>query len=324
MRRACDISREISYNKRYQEATKSIDLDEFVDFYNSHNDDECKEHYHLTSTMLKRFLKENGIKKTIERFKILSYRTRLEKYGNGTYRNADKAKQTKLERYGIETYNNSDKISQTRRNFTKEQNEKINEKRKATCLEVYGYEASSQSPEVKQKEIQTCMEKYGVPYFCMTNKCRKTGFNNSSFNKNFANILNDNAISFEEEIWIGKFSYDFFLPEFNIYIEVDPFVYHNSSWSPFGDTKSELYHKEKTMRALEQGSICIHVFDWTNIDEILYRIKSGYYSKVVAKIGEPTKFIYDTKEKKLVREENENTVIIFDDGVDYELRTDIK
>lgn len=48
MRRACDISREIAYNKRYQEAIKDIDLDEFVDFYNSHNDDECKERYHLT------------------------------------------------------------------------------------------------------------------------------------------------------------------------------------------------------------------------------------------------------------------------------------
>lgn len=319
MRRACDISREIAYNKRYQEAIKDIDLDEFVDFYNSHNDDECKERYHLTSTMLKRFLKENGIKKTIERFKILSYRTRLEKYGNGTYRNIDKAKQTRLERYGIETYNNSNKISQTKRNFTKEQIEKINEKRKATCLEIYGYEASSQSPDVKQKGSQTCMEKYGVPYFCMTSKCRKTGFNNSSFNRNFAKALIDNGFSFEEEVWIGKFSYDFFLPEFNIYIEVDPFFYHNSSWSPFGDAKSELYHKEKTIRALEHGSICIHIFDWTNIDDVLYRIKNGYYSKVVAKIGEPNKFIYDTKERKLVNEENENTVIVFDDGVTYEL-----
>ena len=44
------------------------------------------------------------------------------------------------------------------------ENNKINEKRKQTCLEKYGVENAAQSNRVKDKSKQTCLEKYGVEY----------------------------------------------------------------------------------------------------------------------------------------------------------------
>lgn len=318
MKKACGLTRALKYERRYQEATQSIDIGEFTSFYNSHNDAECREHYQLTTTMLQRFIKEHEIHKTIERFKILSYRTRLERYGDGTYRNQAKAKETKLRKYGVETYNNGAQISKTRRSFSAERREQIEAKRRATCLDKYGYEVSSQAPEVKNKASQTCQRKYGVPYYCMTENCRKNSFNNSSYNQAFATLLKERGIAYQAEVWIGRFSYDFFLSDFNIYVEIDPFAYHNVSWSPVGEIKSPLYHQEKTLKALEVGSFCIHIFDWMKPEEILDRIQQGYYQQRSPRQVQPRKFFYNFKLKQLSSVENSDTVTIFDDGVDYE------
>ena len=110
--------------------------------------------------------------------------TKLERYGDETYVNADKAKQTKLERYGDETYNNIEKIKQTnleRYGVTAcAQNEAIRkkiqevhlskteeeialsiEKRKETVLDKYDTEFVGQNEEIKNKIALTNLARYG-------------------------------------------------------------------------------------------------------------------------------------------------------------------
>lgn len=58
--------------------------------------------------------------------------------------------------------NHSVKISQAKQKTSKEEIEASNNKRKKTCLAIYGTEYNSQSQEIKNKKEQTCLLKFGV------------------------------------------------------------------------------------------------------------------------------------------------------------------
>lgn len=69
------------------------------------------------------------------------------------------SRQTKLERYGDANYNNAEKMLKT-----KEENDSytlMKETHKKTCLERYGVEHHWQLPEIREKIIDTFMENYG-------------------------------------------------------------------------------------------------------------------------------------------------------------------
>jgi len=74
--------------------------------------------------------------------------TKLKKYGNSAYVNAEKAKQTCLEKYGVD---NVFKYKQ------------IVDKAKATNIEKYGVDCFFQSENFQQKSEASNIEKYGVP-----------------------------------------------------------------------------------------------------------------------------------------------------------------
>lgn len=69
--------------------------------------------------------------------------TKIEKYGNISYNNKEKAKQTCLNKYGKTSYTNREKAKQT-------------------CLDRYGVENPAQTKEAALKAKQTCINKYGV------------------------------------------------------------------------------------------------------------------------------------------------------------------
>lgn len=315
---AAAIARKKKYEEKCKLLFETIDPVEFEKFYNSHNDKETKEFYKLTSTQLNRYLKQFDIKKSIERFILLQRRTRKEKYGDPTYRNMEKNYKTKLERYGDPHYNNPKKISDTYKNKTKQELEEINKKRLQTNLTKYGSEHPSATEEIKNRVMATNMERYGVPYFCMLERCRRTSFNNSTHNTKVEEVLNTYNISYKREFWIHRYSFDFLLTDFNIVIEVDPFPFHNTTWSPYGQPKDKYYHQNKSICAKENGYSCVHIFDWTDFDYIITSIISKERSFKVSHFEEPRRFIYDTKNGILTENVSKYTVDIYDDGAVYD------
>lgn len=309
----CAHSRNVNYMKRCQELFDKINVQEFEQYYNSHYDKETQQKFGLTSTQLNMYCQLHSIIKTKERFKLLSYRSRLEKYGDGTFRNIAKSKQTRLDRYGDANYNNSQSISNTYKNKSKDEFESISRKRKQTCIDKYGYEVSSQSPVVKEKAKQTNLERYGVEWFCMTPQCRNFSTNESQVNIQFENYLKSKNIQYQREYAIEKYSYDFRIGSY--VLELNPFPYHNITWNPFKDTRiSEFYHQQKSQIAYKHGYTCLHIFDWTVWDDVIQQVKNNIQIK---HFELPRKYIFDINTTKLTDIESDTTVVLFDDGAVY-------
>lgn len=184
-----------------------------------------------------------------------------------------KKRQTLMQKYGV---------------YAPSQLEWADEKRKQTIVEKYGslenfytlcdkhsketlYERYGNSNyNNSEKYRKTCLEKYGVPYFCMMPQARLT--RNSKTNDKFADILTSHHIEFSREFNIHTFSYDFKVD--NILIEINPFVTHNSTWGPYDNPKDKYYHFNKTKLAIENGYRCICIWDWDDIDKIVNLLKS--------------------------------------------------
>lgn len=96
---------------------------------------------------------------------------------------------------------------------------------------------------------------------------------NSKPNEQFAKLLIDNDIDFEREFWISPYSYDFKID--NILIEINPSVTHNSTWGIYGNEgKDKNYHLNKSKVAEDNGFRCIHIWDWDDVNKILFLLKS--------------------------------------------------
>jgi hypothetical protein len=189
--------------------------------------------------------------------------TNLERYGTEyPIQNKDvqdKRKQTNLERYGTEYPS---------------QNKEIQEKIKQTNLERYGTEYPMQNEYFQEKQQQTFYQRYGVHHSFQLpqNRFRKA---DSQPNLDFVQLLEDNSISYEREFPLNSYTYDFKVG--NILIEINPTETHNSHWHPnhpsYGLDKD--YHYNKTKNALENGYVCLNVFDWDNVNNTINILKSN-------------------------------------------------
>lgn len=127
---------------------------------------------------------------------------------------------------------------------------------------------------------KTCNKLYGVPYHCMTKKCRiSNGKVNSKVNEQFAELLKLNNINFEREFSLENKQYDFKVG--NYLIEIDPSITHNVNFNPFGDKPAinKYYHKNKSKLAEKYGYKCLHIFDWIDKNII---IKNLYKNIVIS------------------------------------------
>lgn len=140
----------------------------------------------------------------------------------------------------------------------------------------YGVDNVSQCQEVKTKISETCKQRYGVAWFCMSEECRKHSTNNSLPNNLFAKLLDKNNIAYQREFSSGKYSYDFKIG--NTLVEINPTPTHNADWTPYNSEKGidPYYHKNKTDFAIENGYRCIHVWDWDNPEKIINILKQRY------------------------------------------------
>lgn len=149
-----------------------------------------------------------------------------------------------------------------------EYNKELLIKRQKTNLEKYGNTCSFHGNGQDEKIVNTMMEKYGVPYYCMTSTCKSNSSNNSKPNQYFANLLKEFNIEYEREFVIENRNYDFKVGGY--LIEIDPTATHNSTYNPFSRIPTTInYHQEKSNLAKKYGYKCIHIWDWDNVYKIL-------------------------------------------------------
>lgn len=197
----------------------------------------------------------------------------------------NKIKRTNLERYGNENYNNPEQFKSTMQkkygvNYTNESLE-LKQKQQNTMKLRYGNKSSFSNKllhsKMMEKAKQTNLERYGVPYYVMTEECKSCGKNIiSKTNKDFMQKLEDNNIPYEKEFSLQSYSYDIKVD--NILIEIDPTYTHNSTIGPYyknknGSPKNIYYHRDKSSIAKENNYHCIHIFDWDDKEKIINMLK---------------------------------------------------
>ena len=234
--------------------------------------------YGLTGYSLDNILRDNNIKKSRKQ-------------------SALSVKQMKAKIYGLDNITNSEKGHETRIKNSGSLEESYKKgliKQQQTCLERYGYMCAFSNPKIR------------------SHRKKKNSGPNLKF-KSLLESANINKLKIETEFVIGLKSYDFKINEY--LIEINPSATHNSTFCPFSDGKprDKYYHQNKTKLALENGYICIHIWDWTDKDLIIKQLLENTLPNIIG-FEEPRKFIYDIKENKLTDNETENTVIIYDDG----------
>lgn len=167
---------------------------------------------------------------------------------------AEKVRRNNLEKYGAEHPMQS-KIGQ----------QHFHEAMKAK----YGVAHALQIPgKIAQQQVaayETNMKHSGVPYACLTPGCMASNRDRiSKINQRFAKRLESEGIHCEFEKVIDRKSYDIFIPEQRIVIEIDPTYTHSAKENHYGTAMDRYYHRDKTYLAESEGYRCIHVFDWDN------------------------------------------------------------
>lgn len=126
------------------------------------------------------------------------------------------------------------------------------------------------------EEFKKLCSENGKKVWDITEEERRKRFNKfskgeSAPNKNFAKLLDDNNISYEREFYVDHFLYDFRVG--NNLIEINPYPFHNITFSPFGEPRDKDYHYQKSLVAKNNDYRCIHVWDWDNIDKVIELLK---------------------------------------------------
>lgn len=277
----------------------------FLKKYGVDNPSKSKEVYDkVRKTNLERYGVECSAQSEVVKEKIKT--TNLKKYGVEYSFQAeevkDKIKATSLERYGVDNPSKSDIIKNrivesNRKNLGVDypmQSKDVLDKSRVTSLQKYGTEYPNQSEivkskidastlehygvnrackldEFKQKIVDTNRERYGVDYTCLLYSGKLKG-NDSSYNRDFAELLDSNNIKYEREFLLQKYSYDFKVG--NILVEINPTATHNTHFNPYGKNRIDTnYHKNKSNLAKDSGYSVIHVFDWDDIDKVVQLLR---------------------------------------------------
>lgn len=139
-------------------------------------------------------------------------------------------------------------------------------------LQIYG-STRHDAPLKLERERETCMQKYGVPYPCMTKQARARSSNNSRPNQIFESLLKNFQISYEREFVVDDRSYDFKVKD--VLVEIDPSATHNCTWEDRTSVQGDrFYHQKKSKLAASRGYRCIHVWDWDDLELVASQLLS--------------------------------------------------
>lgn len=120
---------------------------------------------------------------------------------------------------------------------------------------------------IRNKWVKNFRERYGVDNPQQRREIRdKTAIMN----------LSENDIEYDREFRIDRSFYDFRILNSNILLEVNPSFTHNSTISIHGKYPiSEDYHYNKTKLAVDNGFICLNIFEWVDPDLVIALIKKS-------------------------------------------------
>ena len=173
-----------------------------------------------------------------------------------------------------------------------------------------------------EKNRKTCLENNGVECIFLKdnlkyNLKKKYSGPNQLFYNILLNYFDKDLVDSGREFTLSMKQFDFKIDKY--LIEINPWITHNSNFTPYENKKGidKYYHQNKTKLALENGYTCIHIWDWTDRQLIIDQLLQNNLPSIIG-FEEPRKFIFNVKENKLVDEESEDTVIIWDDGAVYE------
>ena len=221
-------------------------------------------------------------------------RTNIEKYGATNPLSNDeirqKCKNTSLERYGTEYPMSSDIVKQRvkdtfLRNYGVDncfKSEIIIKKIHESFFRHYGVNSVMESKEIAEKIRETNIKKYGVPYYIMLPSVAKSSGRISKINRDIADKLENAGFYIRTEFPINKQSYDIYISQGNMLLEIDPTYTHSvigNHWNPMGLDKH--YHLHKTIQAINNGYRCIHLWDWDCPSKFIKSLtnKNVVYSK---------------------------------------------
>lgn len=215
--------------------------------------------------------------------------TNLERYGSehNWGRNStvwDKIKETNLEKYGTEYIVQSKHFKEKSKETMIEhygvdnpmKSKELREKAQKTNIERYGAPCNFNSGSIiREHLIQKCLKDYGVPYYCMIDKCKenlKTLI--SKVNKDFKSKLDALDINSIFEKQVGWYSYDLFIESQNLLIDINPSFTHSatpgiSNFKP----KPKEYHYMRFKNAIVNGYKLLQIWDWDNTEKILENLK---------------------------------------------------
>ena len=231
----------------------------------------------------------------------------------------NKKKNTFRQRYNVDNYFQSEQAQKEFRLIKEKKYEdpyyNNPEKSKQTCLERYGVEYSFQSENNKEKSKKTMLEEYGVEFFCLHEKCRNNIKNSrhSKPNKEFEELLIKYKVKYFTEKKLKNYFYDFYLPDYNLLIDINPTVTHNITYSPFGKPTDKKYHQKRLDLALANNFKLIAIWDWMNPEKVIKSILNN--SLLIKTIKNPKHLWvnYRTNEVFHSKKEGKYIVEIFTD-----------
>ena len=146
-------------------------------------------------------------------------------------------------------------------------------------MEKYGVSHPLKREDILEKFKQTNIKKYGVPYPLLKHLEEHSRISN--VNKNFAILLESYNIDYIMEYNLDNLYYDFYLPKYNLLIEINP-TYTHSTVKPRGmqtaKGKDKNYHYNKIRLANDNGYICICIWDWINKENLIKAIVNNSYT----------------------------------------------
>lgn len=232
-----------------------------------------------------------------------TFATKLERYGDGNYCNADKIKETKMINHGNPNYYNKDKMKETNKlKYGKEyyfqtdefklkcretseklynvswpsKSDSVKDKIKETCISKYGTTTPLSSQIIRDKIKESCLLKYGVPYAPSHFSPVRSKLEDSI--SEFIKELNLEFVTNNRTVLKGK-ELDIYFPKLKKAIEVQGTYWHadprfyDENWinESKGLSAKEIwkYDNEKIKNAESKGIsvFLIWEYDWLNFTD---------------------------------------------------------
>lgn len=266
--------------RKFAESIKHVDLDDLKRMYLDENKSYSyiREYYNLTEYTLDRILRENNLKKSKKQSAVIALESKYRKAGSKeayhkqVYEKTCQnilAKGITLEEHYAQV---SEKCHEAWISKSPEEVESLAARLRETYLDVPERLAYAK---IRRKE--TNLDKYGVDNAYKLAKYTS----NSKPNKYFSGLFDSAKIKYDSEVYLpsktepGKgYRYDFRVG--NTLLEINPWPFHNVTWSPLPETSivNRQYHALKTKLAREYNYRCVHVWDWDSPEKVLQQLCS--------------------------------------------------